>query len=92
MSQNRGVGHLQKFKLNFIHQSQTMPQKSNLPYLSNGDTIRYKLYIFGTTIVENGGVGHIKIPKKVCSFFGDTHVTLNPKPQKKYAHFSGTHM
>jgi hypothetical protein len=34
----------------------------------------------GFRTLKNGGVGHIKTPKKTPNFGGNTHVTLNPKP------------
>jgi hypothetical protein len=60
MSKNRGVGKIQKIKLNFHRQSQRTPKKSNLLYLPNGDSDDLGFYIFGCAIVENGGVGPIK--------------------------------
>jgi hypothetical protein len=44
-------------------------------YLSNGERLGkfYSTIAFKT--LENGGIGHLKIPKKKPNFGGDTHVT-----------------
>jgi hypothetical protein len=56
------------------------PEISYPPYLSNGDKLGKFYCTIGFRTLENGGVGHLKTPKKKPNFGGDTHVTLNPKP------------
>jgi hypothetical protein len=55
------------------------PKFSNPPYLINGDSVGKFYCTIGLTTFINGGVGHIKTPKKKPNFGGNTHVTLNPK-------------
>ncbi len=56
------------------------PQNFIPPYLPNGEQLWSDFFTIGLRTLENGGVGHIKTPKKKPNFGGDTHVTLNPKP------------
>jgi hypothetical protein len=55
------------------------PSKISHPlYLPNGDRLGKNKCTIGFRTLENGGVGHLKTPKKKLNFGGDTHVT--PKP------------
>ncbi len=56
------------------------PKISYPPYLPNGEQLWWDFYTIGFRTLENGGVGHLKTPKKKPNFGGNTHVTLNPKP------------
>jgi hypothetical protein len=38
------------------------------PYLPNGDTLWWVFYIIGFKTLENGGVGHLQVPKKNCNW------------------------
>ncbi len=51
------------------------PEISYPPYLSNDDRLGKYYYTIGFKTLENGGVGHIKTPKKKPNFDGNT-----PKP------------
>jgi hypothetical protein len=44
--------------------SQPGTEKSNPPYLPNGDSVKEFFYIIGFRTLENGGVGHLQISKK----------------------------
>ncbi len=57
------------------------PEISHPPYLPNGDSVGEFYCTIGFRTLKNGGVGHLKIPKKSPNFGGHTHVTLNPKPK-----------
>ncbi len=56
------------------------PEISYPPYLANDDRLGKYYYTIGFRTLENGGVGHIKTPKKKPNFGGNT---LNPKPNPK---------
>jgi hypothetical protein len=53
---------------------------SHPPYLINGDRIGKFYCTIRLRTLINGGVGHLKTPKKKPNLGGNTHVTLNPKP------------
>jgi hypothetical protein len=41
-------------------------EKSNPPYLPNGEGLWWVFHTIGFTTLENGGVGHLQIPKKTA--------------------------
>jgi hypothetical protein len=53
---------------------------SKPPYLINGDSVGKFYCTIGFRTFINGGIGHLKTPKKKPNFRGNTHVTLNLKP------------
>jgi hypothetical protein len=54
-------------------------EKSNPPYPSNGDRLgKYFCTILFKTL-ENGGVGHLQIPKKNSKSGQNAHVTQKPQ-------------
>jgi len=49
------------------------------PYLSNGDRLREFFCTIVLRTLENGGVGHLQIPKKKPQQGQNAHVNQNPK-------------
>jgi hypothetical protein len=49
------------------------------PYLPNGDTLWWVFYIIGFITLENGGVGHFKIPKTKSQLGPNAHVSQKPQ-------------
>ncbi len=64
------------------------PKISYPPYLPNDEQLWWDFYTIGFRTLENGGVGHIKTPKKKPNFGGDTlnPKPLNPKPSAQCTH------
>jgi len=60
-------------KVNHTLKSQTPP------YLPNGDTLWWVFYIIGFKTLENGGVGHLQVPKKKSQLGPNAHVTQKPQ-------------
>jgi hypothetical protein len=56
-------------------------QKSNPPYLPNGDSVEEFFYIIGFRTLENGGVAHLQISKK-----NYTHVKMPIKHKNPKSH------
>jgi hypothetical protein len=49
------------------------------PYLPNGDTLWWVFYIIRFKTLENGGVGHLQVPKKKLQLGPNVHVTQKPQ-------------
>ncbi len=54
-------------------------QSQTPPYLPNGDTLWWVFYIIGFKTLENGGVGHLQIPKTKSQLGRNAHVTQKPQ-------------
>jgi hypothetical protein len=54
-------------------------QSQTPPYLPNGDTLWWVFYIIGFKTLENGGVGHLEIPKTKLQLGPNAHVTQKPQ-------------
>jgi hypothetical protein len=62
--------------------SQPKTEKSNPPYLPNGDSVGECFYIIGFITLENGGVGHLQISKLTSQLGQNAH--QKQKPQISY--------
>jgi hypothetical protein len=54
-------------------------EKSNPPYLPNGDRLWWVFCTIGFTTLENGGVGHLQIQKNKSQLGPNAHVTQKPQ-------------
>jgi hypothetical protein len=59
--------------------SQPKTEKSNPPYLPNGDSVGEFFYIIGFRTLENGGIGHLQISKKKPQWGQNAHQTQKPQ-------------
>jgi hypothetical protein len=60
-------------KVNQALESQTPP------YLPNGEGLWWAFHTIGFKTLENGGVGHLQIPKKTLQWGQNADVTLKPQ-------------
>jgi len=77
--ENKGAGPENLQILCTYRESQPETKKSNPPYLPNGDSVGKCFYIIGFITLENGGVGHLQIPKTKPQWGQNAHQTQKPQ-------------
>jgi hypothetical protein len=61
------------------HNDQNIYISQTPPYLPNGEGLEKFYYIIGFRTLENGGIGHLQIPKKKPKLDQNVYVTQKPQ-------------